>query len=189
LNGDHGIDVLYAPGQRIIGNSVYGNVTAGINVEGSSFNCTVANNISVDNAVNSPRTDGNIRVDSDSFTGTTIDYDLVFQTDPTQYTLVWGAIKCTSLSDFIARTGMENNGKEGDPLWRAPYDGDFHLTAGSPAIDSANSGVSGAPDVDIESLPRVDDPDTPNTGAGPRAFDDLGAYEYQPTCRHHPPGQ
>ena len=38
----------------------------------------LANNVSVDNGINSPRTVGNLRVDSTSITGATLDYDLVF---------------------------------------------------------------------------------------------------------------
>ncbi len=37
-NGDHGIDVLESSGAQIIGNSVYDNTTAGINVERNSPN-------------------------------------------------------------------------------------------------------------------------------------------------------
>jgi PKD repeat protein len=54
------------------------------------------------------------------------------------------------------------------------------LLGGSAAIDSANSGVSGEPTVDADGNGRVDDPATPNTGVGPRLYDDRGAYEYQP---------
>jgi hypothetical protein len=58
-----------------------------------------------------------------------------------------------------------------------PYDGDFQLEPGSPLIDAANGEV--APEVDILGNPRVDDPDTPNTGIGP-PWADIGAYELQP---------
>jgi hypothetical protein len=56
----------------------------------------------------------------------------------------------------------------------------FHLQSGSPAIDSANSDVSGATSTDLEGNGRVDDPGTANTGAGPRTYDDRGAFEFQP---------
>jgi hypothetical protein len=65
---------------------------------------------------------------------------------------------------------MESNGIQGDPLWVAPGSGDFRLSAGSPAIDSANSGVSGALAHDLEGNSRVDDAGTPNSGAGPTRF-------------------
>src|SRR3954452_4302402 len=61
-NGDHGIDNLDSPQQTFVGNSVYHNVTAGINVEGDSTGATIENNVSVDNGINSPRTKGDIRV-------------------------------------------------------------------------------------------------------------------------------
>jgi parallel beta-helix repeat protein len=179
LNGDHGIDLLSSPGQRIVSNSVYKNVTAGINVEGTSSGATLANNISVDNGINSPRTHGNIRVDSTSMSGTTLDYDEVFLHSP-DVMIVWGSTWYSSLAAFVAATGQESHAIQADPLWEAADAGDLRLIAGSPAIDSANSGLSDESDIDADGNPRVDDPATPNTGVGPRAYDDRGAYEFQP---------
>jgi parallel beta-helix repeat protein len=179
-NGDHGIDILDAVGQRVISNSIYRNITAGINVEGGSTGTIVANNISVDNAINGPRTRGNLRVDSTSTTGTTVNYDLLHLSSP-DILVVWGSTNYTSLASFRSATGQESNGIQGDPRWVSPTSGDFHLREeGSPAIDSANSGANGQPETDAEGRPRTDDPRTANTGAGPRAYDDRGAYEVQP---------
>ena len=50
-NGDHGIDDLNVTGGRLIGNTIFHNCTSGINVEGTSGNYLVENNIAVDNAV------------------------------------------------------------------------------------------------------------------------------------------
>ena len=187
FNGDHGIDDLGSTNQRIISNTVWGNYAAGINVEGSSTGATVENNIAVDNGHNvSPcftppcnsRTRGNIRVDSTSTTGTTVNYNLVYLTTPdTMY--VWGSTSYTSQKDFQGATGQESHGDEADPIWVSPGV-DFHLQAGSPAIDSADSGVSGEASTDLEYHGRVDDPNTRDTGAGPRRYDDRGAYEFQP---------
>jgi parallel beta-helix repeat protein len=178
-NGDHGIDNLNASGQRIIGNTVYKNVTAGINLEGSSGGGTVVNNISVDNGINSPRTKSNVRVDSNSVPGATVDSNLVYLTQSSlMYT--WGSTSYTSLSAFRAATGQEPHGLQANPSWRSAGSGDFHLNAGSPAIDSANSGVSGQRSTDAEGNSRVDDPATPNTGLGTRRYDDRGAFEFQP---------
>jgi parallel beta-helix repeat protein len=179
-NGDHGIDNLQSTGQRIIANTVYNNVTAGINVEGSSTGATLANNISVDNGINSPRTHSNIRIESGSTSGTTMDYDLV-NLRTADVMLIWDSISYSSLASFQAATGQESHGIQADPRWKSPATGDLHLTAGSPAIDSANSGVSGQSATDAEGHPRVDDAGTPNTGAGPRAYDDRGAYEFGQT--------
>ncbi|HKY31257.1 MAG TPA: right-handed parallel beta-helix repeat-containing protein [Candidatus Polarisedimenticolia bacterium] len=142
-NGDHGIDVLRSTGQTILNNTVYRNVTAGINVEGGSTGCRLANNISVDNAIQGPRTRGNIRVDTESIPGTTIDHDLVWHSVPDTM-ITWGSVKHATLAGFVAATGMELHGLEADPLWVSPQAGDFRLTAGSPAIDSADSGAGSA---------------------------------------------
>ena len=177
-NGDHGIDNLDSDNQRIVSNSVYESATSGINLEGGSTGGRLSNNISVDNGIASPRTRGNIRVDSASTSGAMIDYDLVkLRTVDTM--IVWGGTSYTTLAAFVAATGQEAYGIEADPRWAAPSSGDLHLTSGSPAIDSANSGASGESATDVEGLPRADDPGTPNTGVGPRAYDDRGAHEFQ----------
>jgi len=63
-----------------------------------------------------------------------------------------------------------------DPLFvGAPSD--LHLGAGSPCIAAANGPA--APDYDQDGNPRVDDPNSPNTGVGP-PWVDMGAYELQP---------
>ena len=191
-NGDHGIDDLDVPGQRIIGNSVWWNFTAGINVEGTSSGATVENNVSVDNGYGispcitgpcSPRTRGDIRVDPNSTAGTTVDYNLTWLNNPpspaTLY--VWGSSSYTSLAAFRNATGQGAHDLQADPKWVSTSGHDYHLTAGSPAIDSANSGVSGQQTTDFDGNGRVDDPATPNVnGAGPRPYDDRGAFEFQP---------
>jgi hypothetical protein len=164
----------------VIANTVYRNVTAGINIEGNSTGSTVANNIAVDNGIQSPRTHSNIRVESGSTSGTTMNDNLVFLTVPGEVLLIWNSVSYTSLASFQSATGQESRGIQADPRWVSPATGNFHLTAGSPAIDSANSGASGQPSSDVEGNSRIDDPATPNIGIGPRAFDDRGAYEYQP---------
>ncbi len=178
-NGDHGIDDLGSTGQRIISNTVYNNVAAGINVEGSSTGATIEDNISVDNGINSPRTKSNIRVDSNSTSGTTVNYNLVYLSVSGQVQYVWGSTSYTSLSAFQSATGQESNGISQNPQW-VSYGSNFHLTSSSPAIDSADSGVSGETSTDLEGNSRVDVAGVPNTGSGPRDYDDRGAYEYQP---------
>jgi parallel beta-helix repeat protein len=179
-NGDHGIDDNGCPGNRIFGNTVYKNVTAGINVEGSSTGGTIANNVSVDNGIKSPRTHGDIRIERGSTAGTTVDNDLVYLAT-TDTLLIWDSVSYTTLAAFQAASGQEMRAIVADPRWVSTSASDFHLRAGSPAIDSADSGVSGWPNTDIAGLGRVDDPATANTGLGPRSYDDRGAYEYQPS--------
>lgn len=191
ITGDHGIDDLNVTGNRIIGNSVYGNVSAGINVEGTSGDFTIANNISVDNAINCPngaggtescpRTQGNIRVDQNSTGGTTLHQDLVdLHLAPGQKgtMMTWKTSGYPTLAAFQTASGQEQSGLQADPLWVSPGNGDMHLGAGSPAIDSADSAATGELTQDIDGITRIDDPATPNTGTGPRNYDDRGAYEY-----------
>jgi parallel beta-helix repeat protein len=212
-NGDHGIDNNNAPGNVIVGNTVHGNVTAGINLEGStgSGGATLANNISVDNGLRLQVGGGtasgqptNIRVDANSIAGTTMDYDLVYETDGTSQTIQWNGTSYTTLGAFqTAVPGQETHALQADPLLvgpaaiaqrpaSAPFNvavnvGDYHLSAGSPAIDSANSGAADEPATDIEGQPRVDDPATTDIGAGPRTYDDRGAYEFEPVIGNAPP--
>ena len=175
-NGDHGIDDLGATDQVITGNTVYDNVAAGINLEGGSVRGSVFNNISVDNGVGSPRTKSDIRVDAASQSGTVVDWNLV--NVPSGYVVyVWGSTSYKSLSAFRSATGQETHGIQADPGWVDRAGGDFHLLAGSPAIDSAWSSAPGAQAVDAEGAARFDDPTVTDTGTGVRTYDDRGAYE------------
>ena len=177
-NGDHGIDNLNAPSQTMVGNTVFGNVTAGINLEGTSPGGTLSNNISMNNGINSPRTSSNIRIDSDSIAGAQINHDVVFLTSGT-IQFIWGKTGYTSLAAFrAANPTQEVSGKQANPLFANSAAGNFHLTAGSPAIDCADSGAPGQPATDLDGQARVDDPATDNTGVGPRDYDDRGVYEY-----------
>jgi parallel beta-helix repeat protein len=185
-NGDHGIDVTGSSrGNRLLANSIYANVTAGINVEGGSTGATVANNISIQNGINSPRTASNIRVDAASVPGTSLDYDLIHVDGGAngEALLVWNSVGYSTLAQFKLATGEEAHGLDADPDWKNRAAGDFHLDARSPAIDSATSAVRKQPPADINHTRRTDDPATPNTGVGPRLYDDRGAFEYRPILK------
>jgi parallel beta-helix repeat protein len=183
-NGDHGIDDNASTGQRLIGNTAYHNVTAGLNLEGGSTGGTIANNISMDNGIASPRTHSNIRVDSASVSGTTMDYNLVYLSTP-DVMYIWNSVNYSSLAALKAATTQEAHGLQGLPRFASAAGGNFDLTAGSPAIDSANSAASGQSSTDADGQERSDDPATANTGAGPRTFDDRGAYEFSGTPLDH----
>jgi parallel beta-helix repeat protein len=180
-NRDHGIDVTgVSRGTRVLANTIYGNVTAGINVEGGSTGATVANNISVQNGVNSPRTASNIRVDAASVSGTSMNYDLVHGGHgDREVLLIWNSVGYRSLAEFRLLTGQERHGVDVAPRWKDAAAGNFNLTARSRAIDSATSAVRRQPAADINGTRRTDDPATPNTGIGPRLYDDRGAFEYR----------
>ena len=59
--------------------------------------------------------------------------------------------------------------RQADPMFAELGSGDFHLLAGSPAIDSANSGAGGQPATDFDGTARVDDPGHHRTPASARS--------------------
>ncbi len=207
-NGDHGIDnsstTLYSTNNVIVGNTVQGNVTCGINLDSSSTEATVNNNITVDNGLlqavgggTASGNAGNICVDLASSSGTTLDYDLVYLNSGT-IQFIWGTTPYGSLTAFkTGVSGQEAFGLQADPLFVAPApvaqrpvaapwtvttpQSNFHLNDESPAIDSANANAPSEKLYDIDGNSRIDDPAIPNTGAGVRTYDDRGAYEYQPS--------
>ena len=193
-NGDHGIDDFSVTGGRLIGNTVFHNCTTGINVEGTSGSYLVANNIAVDNAVypayrgiSCSRRNGNIGIWDSAPSSTTVDHNLVWLTKPGAMYVFKSSY--TSLSSMQAATGQERAGVQADPKFMSTSTGDFRLTEGSPAIDRADSGVPGEQSADILGNPRVRDLNVTNTfAAGPRQYDDLGAYEFQPITSP-PPAQ
>jgi parallel beta-helix repeat protein len=185
-NGDHGIDDLNVTGGRLIGNTVFRNCTTGINVEGTSSQYTVVNNIAVDNAVypayggiSCARRAGNIGIWDSAPPTTVVDHNLVSLSTAGKMYVFKNAY--TTLAAMQAATGQEASGIEAPPRFADPGAWNLRITSGSAAIDRADSGASGAQAADIIGNPRADDPATPNTFAsGPRAYDDLGAYEFQP---------
>jgi parallel beta-helix repeat protein len=199
-NGDHGMDHNNAPNNIITGNTIFGNVTSGINLEAGSLGATVVNNIVMDNGVNPPDDPGptprkayNIFVDSTSTAGTTLDYNLYYLSPTLPAKQVWW--NTTGYATLLAfqGPGREPKGLEANPLFVAPAPravfpitvvaGDYHLLAGSPAVDSAYSDASNEPLLDLDGNPRVDMIAVPNTGTGSRLYDDRGAYEFQPLAQ------
>jgi parallel beta-helix repeat protein len=206
-NGDHGIDNLNSPNNTVIGNTVHGNVTAGINFEGTtttgSSGATVYNNIMVDNGLRhqvgggtSAGQPSNLRFDSTSLVGDTLDYNLFYLNSGTAL-IQWNGTNYSTLAAFKAAvSGQETHGLQVNPLFvvpapiaqrpaSAPYNvtvnvGDYHIQAGSPAIDSAYANAPSEPILDLDGNPRLDDPTIANTGVGARTYDDRGVYEYQP---------
>ena len=185
-NNDHGIDALESPNPGIFHNSVYKNVTAGINVEGNSTNATIMNNISHDNGINSPRTEGDIRVTTSSVPGAVSNYNVVFSSAGGRI-YHWKGIYYRTLKALRSiNPGVEVKGIQADPKWADKAGGDFQLTFGSPAIDSGNSDALPPSEGDHDALgnSRCDDPFTLNTGSPQPGIDfyDRGAFEYLTSC-------
>lgn len=78
-------------------------------------------------------------------------------------------------SGLTVATGQNGN-ISADPKYVNRATLDFHLKAGSPAIDAGTS--DNAPEDDLDFNFRTDDAATTNTGAGASPFFDLGAYEF-----------
>jgi len=176
-NGDHGIDNSGAPGSVVVGNTVVGNGTAGINFEGGSDGATTRDNVTLDNAVGSTRTIGEIRVDETSAPGSSLDRDLVFQTSGGPL-FEWASQPYTTLAGFQAVSGQEPTGLAADPRFADLAGRNLHLTPRSPAVDAADTTSAAWTPADRDGRTPVDQPAVANTGTGPITVADLGAYEY-----------
>ncbi len=182
LNGDHGIDVLDSPRPVIVNNTIYKNVTSGINIEGTSAGGYVYNNISIDNALNTTRKKGNINIAVEALT-LGADYNLVSACCGSVLYFYQGTYN--SLSALrAAHPGVEQHGIQANPAWVSAATNDFHLGAGSAAIDSAKSNAITTPEInhDVEGNARCDNSATANTGSGPISYMDRGAYEHANGC-------
>jgi parallel beta-helix repeat protein len=150
-NGDHGIDCSSSTNCHMVNNTAYGNVTAGLNAEGTSQGIRMYNNISMDNGVQSPRTSGNYRFDATANQDAQFDNCLTFLTVPaTSQTvgsnaeIIWGTTTYKTLSAFTAAVpGYQTNGIAANPRFTVLADRDFTLEWNSPA---KGLGSASAPD-------------------------------------------
>ncbi|MFC5264790.1 PKD domain-containing protein [Kribbella qitaiheensis] len=177
-NGDHGIDTSFAPTTTVLSNTVVRNATAGINFEGGSTNSTSRDNVAMDNAVGSTRTIGEIRVDEASIPGATLNRDLVFQTAAGGALFEWASQDYSTIAAFRTASGQEAAGQAANPNFVNLTGRDLHLTSQSPAIDAADTGVTGWTATNRDGTAPTDHPTVANTGVGPIPFADLGALEY-----------
>ena len=183
LNGDHGIDVLESPRPKIINNSVYKNTTSGINIEGDSPDGYVYNNISVDNALSTWRKKGEINISNSSVTKGA-NYNIVSACCGGVLYVYKGTTYYSLATLRVAHPGVETNGIQALPGWVSASGSNFHLTAGSKAIDSAKSDAISTSEIsrDAEHKSRCNDSATSNTGSGAISYMDRGAYEYTSSC-------
>ncbi len=82
------------------------------------------------------------------------------------YNLVWG-----NATDYVNDASASGSDISGDPLFVAGSEGNFHLTASSPAIDSANSTVGIVMDIDDEARPQGGNYDIGYDEYGVSAYD------------------
>ena len=176
-NGDHGLDCLRSAGDRIIGNTVVGNSASGINLEGGCSGSVVANNISVDNAVGSNRTVGEIRLDEVSSPGSVVTRNVVFLTGGGPL-YEWNSDPYDTVEAFRAASGQGAADIGADPRFVDAAASDLRLQVTSPAVDSAHLGIAGASLDDHDGVSPVDVVAVADTGAGSPAYGDRGALEY-----------
>ncbi len=177
-NGDHGYDHLIATGNSHVGDVAYGNYKDGFSIEGSSSGTSLSNCIAVNNGLNTNEYD--LWIDAASDTGFVSDYN-IFWNSSSQPPIKWKNTSgiFSTVAAFSAASGRDPHSIQANPMFVAPATGDFRTQAGSPAIDSGNSGVANWPSVDALGNPRVDDPLVANTGVGPILYGDRGAVERQ----------
>src|SRR5438093_794963 len=183
-NGDHGYDHLLATGNVHIGDVAWGNYKDGFSIEGNSTGQTLYDCIAVDNGLTTSEYD--LWVEGTSQSGFVSD-DNLFWNSISQPPIKWDGSIYSSVADYSAATGHDTRTLQANPRFVAPAQGDFHLMAGSPAIDDANSGAANWPSTDAEGKARADDPATANTGRGSITYADRGALEFQPTAGNQPP--
>ena len=177
-NGDHGIDNKGSDNTKIVSNTVYGGSTRASRWSARA-GVALANNITSTTGSTALARRGTSASMPHRQRRPSLDFDLVHLSSP-GVMVDWAGTQYSSLAAFVAATGREQHGLDADPKFSNPSTGNFQLDAGSPALDSADSGAVGQPSVDALGRARKDDPNAPNTGTGPRAYDDRGAFERQP---------
>ena len=168
---------------------MFRNCTSGINVEGAtSGSYRIANNVAVDNAVYPAyagiacaRRAGNIGVWDGAQNTTLVDHNLVYLTK-TGDMYAWGTTYTTPRRDAARPPGRRPRGVQADPKFSDAGTWDLSLTRGLPGHRPRRQRRCPARRPPTSSgYPRVRDPNVANTfAAGPRLYDDLGAYEFQP---------
>ena len=189
-------------GLSVTSNTVQRACPSGIDVEGTSQQVSIENNIVIDDWGWGPGISGGYRdcagvvsgttpakpevtVSAGSAAQTTSDYNDLY-TWPTNNTAMysWNGATYPGLAAFTAATGQGTHDLASLP-WPAqqqanPYPtADLPLTEGSPAIDSGDANAPGLLATDILGNGRTDDPYVPNAGTG-SGYVDRGAYEFVP---------
>jgi parallel beta-helix repeat protein len=175
LNGYTGFNHVKATGNVHNGEVAFYNNWDGFAMDVGSTGQTLFNCIGAVNGIVHSRY--NLEVDSSSTAGLTSNDNIFWHPSgetPVRYsgkTFQW-------VKDYTAASGQDSRTIQNDPLFVDPFAGDFHLLAGSPAIDAANSSTPNWPSTDFGGQPRVDDFSTFDLGLGPVTYADRGAFEF-----------
>jgi phosphatidylglycerophosphate synthase len=174
-NGDHGFDHLAVSGTTHIGEVAWRNFNDGFSFEGEATNSRLYNSIATDNGETTGRYD--LYVDSSSAISFASN-DNIFWNAGGQEPVKYDKIVYATVGAYSFVSGQDTRSIQADPRFAAPQVGDFHLLAGSPAIDAANTAIAEWPGTDAEGFAPIDQPGVPNTGIGPVTYADRGAFEY-----------
>ena len=135
-NGDHGYDHLGASGTIHVCDVAYGNYKDGFSIEGNSPGTQIYNCIATDNGLTTNEFD--LWVDLGSTPGFTSNYNL-FWNSTRQPPVKHIRTLYPSVAGYRAASGQDAQSLQADPRFVNPGAGDFHLHAGSPAIDNTGS--------------------------------------------------
>lgn len=178
-NQHQGIEDIFCPGNYHVGDVAYGNSWNGFAVEGGATGTTLYDCVAVDNSRSAGNAD--MEVDPQSVSGFVASDNLWWNSTSGPTVVKFNGVNYTSVAAYQAATGNDARTLQADPRWVNSAGGDFRPAAGSPLIDSGNSGVANWPSTDAVGNARVDDPATPNTGRGSITYADRGALEFQPS--------
>ncbi|TMQ55907.1 MAG: PKD domain-containing protein [Candidatus Eisenbacteria bacterium] len=176
-NGDHGFDQVRCRGVFHIGDVACNNFKDGFSIEDTAQYVSLYNCIAIDNGLTT--NEFNLWMDEASSPGFRSDYN-IFWNSTTQAPIKYIRTLYSTIAAYSAVSGQDTHSTQADPKFLSPLSGDFHVGAGSPAIDAADSGVPNWPATDADGSARQDDLLTPNTGVGPVAYGDRGALEFDP---------
>jgi hypothetical protein len=162
-NGGNGYDHLGAPGTVHNGDLAFGNLGDGFAMNLGATGTQLYNCVSVANGLRHYHSD--LDLDSLSTSGFTSNDNLFWNpsgNDPIRF----GGISYNQVTSYAAVSGQDTRTLQRDPWLAAPLQGDFRPLPGSPLIDSGNSATPEWSDADAAGQPRVNDPHTPDRGAG-----------------------
>jgi putative intracellular protease/amidase len=169
-----GIDNPGGTGTAITNNTVQDNCGTGIRVAGASSGVSVQNNRVVGNGPASatscpaatPLDSVEIGLYDNALGHTVVDYNNVFYFSGPGSSGVYAWNHPATLQEFRSLSGQAAH--------------DLETASTSDNVDSANSAAPGYQSTDKNGRPREDNPNVPDTGAGPVTYADRGDFEVIP---------
>ena len=135
-NGDHGYDHLHSTGTIHVGDVAYQNYKDGFSIEGEASGTQLHDCIAIENGLTTNEFD--LWVDDLSTPGFVSNYN-IFWNSTSQPPVKYISTRYSSVAAYSAASGQDAQTLQLNPLFVNPAAGDFHLRAGSPAIDDGTS--------------------------------------------------